>query len=205
MLYVQVLAFYKKARGRLGQWLYVVLHAAYLCLNLSALVYWGFFFHYNALPLFWSIDTTPRWLQSLTMVQIWCRPRGILWIFNRGSSLQRGVWFVSFTWFFITFSSFFINSPWKWTNFFTKGCSSEPPEHPLDPPLQTYQCIRFNFCGEGSREPEQYAGLLEPSLLAWMRPFSPFESARQEFLAIRRAISLNETFVLFCWNDDWRN
>ena len=27
----------------------------------------------------------------------------------------------------------------------------------------------------------------------------------QEFLAIRRAISLNETFVLFCLNDDWRN
>ena len=30
-------------------------------------------------------------------------------------------------------------------------------------------------------------------------------SRRQEFLAIRRAISLNETFVLFCWNNDWRN
>ena len=27
----------------------------------------------------------------------------------------------------------------------------------------------------------------------------------QEFLAIRRAISLNETYVLFCWNNDWRN
>ena len=27
----------------------------------------------------------------------------------------------------------------------------------------------------------------------------------KEFLAIRRAISRNETFVLFCWNDDWRN
>ena len=28
---------------------------------------------------------------------------------------------------------------------------------------------------------------------------------RKEFLAIRRAISLNETFVLFCWINDWRN
>ena len=27
----------------------------------------------------------------------------------------------------------------------------------------------------------------------------------KEFLAIRRAISLNETFVLFCRNNDWRN
>ena len=27
----------------------------------------------------------------------------------------------------------------------------------------------------------------------------------KEFLAIKRAISLNETFVLLCWNDDWRN
>ena len=28
---------------------------------------------------------------------------------------------------------------------------------------------------------------------------------KKEFLAIRRAISLNATFVLFCWNNDWRN
>ena len=31
-----------------------------------------------------------------------------------------------------------------------------------------------------------------------------FENPK-EFLAIRRAISLNETFVLFCWNNDLRN
>ena len=32
-----------------------------------------------------------------------------------------------------------------------------------------------------------------------------WQAQRKEFLAIRWAISLNETFVLFCWNDDWRN
>ena len=36
----------------------------------------------------------------------------------------------------------------------------------------------------------------------WARPY---KTIAKEFLAIRRAISLNETFVLFCWNNDWRN
>ena len=31
------------------------------------------------------------------------------------------------------------------------------------------------------------------------------EGVYKEFLAIRRAVSLNETFVLFCWINDWIN
>ena len=41
--------------------------------------------------------------------------------------------------------------------------------------VQTHQCIRFWYCGDGSNEPAQCSGSLEPALLALMRPKAPFE------------------------------
>ena len=60
--------------------------------------------------------------------------------------------------------SFFLKLSMKMKYFCHKGCSSEPPEPPLDPRLQTHQCICFGYYGEGSGEPVQCAGTLEPSL-----------------------------------------
>ena len=41
--------------------------------------------------------------------------------------------------------------------------------------MQTHQCIRFWYCGDGSGEPVQCSGSLEPALLALMRHKAPFE------------------------------
>ena len=60
-----------------------------------------------------------------------------------GSNLQRGggggVNLLIVTDYLIFLPDYSKNSPRKWNNFVSKGCLSEPPEPPLDPPLQSDQ------------------------------------------------------------------
>ena len=41
--------------------------------------------------------------------------------------------------------------------------------------MQTHQCIRFWYCGDGSGEPVQCSGSPEPTVLALRRPKASFE------------------------------